>query len=354
MSLPTENSPAGTGYQITRGGFEAARSLSADPRRGLHGHSFQVWLCARHEASAADRDGADLTGLLQDRLAPLGHGMLNELLPEPDDGKLLLYIRRQLALTYRHCLRLQSAHGQGTCLLEEGEIQTWRRFHIEAAHQLPQVPETHRCRRMHGHGFGITVRCTGETGTLRQLEQACSPLQEQLHHSCLNEQQGLENPTSEMLARWFWRRLQPALPRLREIGVRETPSTGCLYDGKDFRIWKELRFEAALRAPGSEQSWHGHSYLLRLHLAPPLDETSGWTMDFGEIKQRFLPVYRSLDHQQLDLLPEFRNTGAAALPRWIQQRAAQYLPQLERLELYETPQRGYAVGTACGRSVLPI
>ena len=56
---------------------------------------------------------------------------------------------------------------------------------------------------------------------------------ERLDHYYLNDIAGLENPTSEILARWIWRELLASLPGLAEIEVRETCSSGCIYRGED-------------------------------------------------------------------------------------------------------------------------
>jgi 6-pyruvoyltetrahydropterin/6-carboxytetrahydropterin synthase len=59
------------------------------------------------------------------------------------------------------------------------------------------------------------------------------PLLDQLDHYYLNEIEGLENPTSETLARWLWERLRPELPELSQVVVRETCTSGCVYRGED-------------------------------------------------------------------------------------------------------------------------
>ena len=63
------------------------------------------------------------------------------------------------------------------------------------------------------------------------LKTAFKPLWEQLDHNYLNEIKGLENPTSENLARWIWDRLKPTLPALNQITIRETCTSGCIYRG---------------------------------------------------------------------------------------------------------------------------
>ena len=111
-------------------------------------------------------------------------------------------------------------------------------FQIEAAHYLPNVPEGHKCRRMHGHSFRIEVHVSGEVDPelgwvmdFADLKAAFRPLYDQLDHRCLNDIEGLENPTSENLARWIWRRLKPELAGLKAIVVQETCTSGCRYEG---------------------------------------------------------------------------------------------------------------------------
>ncbi len=54
---------------------------------------------------------------------------------------------------------------------------------------------------------------------------------DRLDHHYLNEIEGLENPTSENLARWIWENVAPALPGLCKVVVRETCTSGCVYEG---------------------------------------------------------------------------------------------------------------------------
>src|SRR5512146_1928 len=96
-------------------------------------------------------------------------------------------------------------------------VELFKEYRFEAAHRLPRVPAGHKCARLHGHSFKIEVVVSGEvdpvTGWLidfAELERAWKPLHEQLDHRYLNETEGLDNPTSEVLARWIWERLKPA------------------------------------------------------------------------------------------------------------------------------------------------
>lgn len=118
-------------------------------------------------------------------------------------------------------------------------MEIFKIFTIEAAHRLPQVPPAHKCHRLHGHSFRIEVYIEGPVDPasgwvldFADIGRAFAPLYEQLDHHYLNDVPGLENPTSEQLARWIWQRLQPRLPLLSQVIVRETCTAGCIYRGE--------------------------------------------------------------------------------------------------------------------------
>ncbi len=118
-------------------------------------------------------------------------------------------------------------------------MEIFKQFSIEAAHWLPNVPPGHKCGRMHGHSFQIEVHISGpvdpELGWVldfADIKAAFQPIEERIDHYCLNEVPGLENPTSENLARWIWTELHPALPQLNKIVIRETCTSGCINSGE--------------------------------------------------------------------------------------------------------------------------
>ena len=118
-------------------------------------------------------------------------------------------------------------------------MEIFKEFTFEAAHRLPNVPDGHKCARLHGHSFNVSVHIAGPVGDdsgwvrdFADLTCAMRPVLEQLDHYYLNDIEGLENPTSEVLVRWIWDRLQPAMPELSQIVVRETCTSGCVYRGE--------------------------------------------------------------------------------------------------------------------------
>ena len=118
-------------------------------------------------------------------------------------------------------------------------MEIFKEFSIEAAHRLPNVPQGHKCARLHGHSFQLRIVLAGPVGEdtgwvldFAEIKVAFEPLFRQLDHRYLNDIEGLENPTSENLARWIWQRLKPELPLLSSIQIRETCTSGCIYHGE--------------------------------------------------------------------------------------------------------------------------
>lgn len=118
-------------------------------------------------------------------------------------------------------------------------MEIFKAFTLESAHRLPNVPADHKCARVHGHSFRIEVHVAGAVDPrlgwvmdFADLKRAFEPLFERLDHRYLNDVPGLENPTSENLARWIWRELQPGLPQLARVVVHETCTSGATYTGE--------------------------------------------------------------------------------------------------------------------------
>jgi 6-pyruvoyltetrahydropterin/6-carboxytetrahydropterin synthase len=119
-------------------------------------------------------------------------------------------------------------------------VDIFKTFTLECAHRLPNVPVGHKCARVHGHSFKVDLHVRGPVDArlgwvmdFADIKTAFEPLYQQLDHRYLNDVSGLDNPTSENLARWIWTHLKPALPLLSRVVVHETCTSGCTYEGGD-------------------------------------------------------------------------------------------------------------------------
>ena len=117
-------------------------------------------------------------------------------------------------------------------------MEIFRIFLIEAARSLPNLQDKHPCKNIHGHSFKIIITIEGDidkkTGFVmdfNDIDIAFKPIFKMIDHRYLNNLKGLENPSSENLSRWIWKKLINSLPLLSKIEIRETESTGCVYRG---------------------------------------------------------------------------------------------------------------------------
>lgn len=353
-------------------GFEAAREVTLLPEghrsRRLHGHSFIAKVRAELPSGWAPFPGAEVSALresLERCVVPLDYHHLNREVEQPTDENLARWVRERLKVPGIRSVGIQSTADEGVDMDLNNHAHVWRRYRFESAHRLPNVPVGHKCGRMHGHGFEVILHADQDLGQREisvdfdHLDRLWKPFHEELDHACLNDFPGLENPTSELISSWIWRRLKPQLPELSWVTVYETASCGAHFDGSNYRIWKEMTLDSSLRltrAPEGDRRRriHGHTYTLRLHLSAPIDQVFGWTVDFGDVKALFDPIFKRLDHQSLYELAGVEDNDAASIARWVRSQAAPLLPPLDRIDLYETRGSGVMLGWADEGPALPI
>ncbi len=113
-------------------------------------------------------------------------------------------------------------------------------FTFESAHLLPNLPEGHKCKRLHGHSFRIEVKVSGDLDPklnwvmdFDDVAKVVRPIiDNELDHRYLNDIPGLRNPTSEGIAVWLWNRIVKQLPKLSQVIVQETCTARAEYSGK--------------------------------------------------------------------------------------------------------------------------
>jgi 6-pyruvoyltetrahydropterin/6-carboxytetrahydropterin synthase len=119
-------------------------------------------------------------------------------------------------------------------------MEIFKAFKFDAAHRLPNVGRGHKCSQLHGHSFSVEIHIQGSVNPhsgwvmdFADIAAACQPIIDQLDHKYLNDIDGLDNPTSENIAKWIWKHLRLALPQLSKIVVQESPESGCIYAGEE-------------------------------------------------------------------------------------------------------------------------
>jgi 6-pyruvoyltetrahydropterin/6-carboxytetrahydropterin synthase len=117
-------------------------------------------------------------------------------------------------------------------------------FDFDAAHFLPNVPDGHKCKRLHGHTYRVTLEVasnhpldavTGWIIDYAGIAKAWDEVNAILDHRLLNEIDGLANPTTELLALWLLLKLGAELPDLAAIVVHESSTTWCRVERRDLQ-----------------------------------------------------------------------------------------------------------------------
>ena len=117
-------------------------------------------------------------------------------------------------------------------------MEIFKQFTFDSAHKLPNVPDGHKCKNLHGHTYQLTVFFEGNLDKtlewvidFNDIKAVVKPIVDMLDHKYLNEISGLENPTCEVMCVWFWDKIKPKLPQLSKIELKETPTSGAVYKG---------------------------------------------------------------------------------------------------------------------------
>ena len=165
--------------------------------------------------------------------------MTSGVIPSAIEGPRIVCVKFRNGVPRLRFALLGMTHGKSNATLTTMRVRLTKDFTFEAAQTLPKAPEGYKCRRMHGHSFKVEISVEGTvdpaTGWFydhAEISAAMKPLVQQLDHAYLNEIAGLDNPTIENMAAWFWQRLQPLCPGLCEIVVHETPTARCVYRGE--------------------------------------------------------------------------------------------------------------------------
>jgi 6-pyruvoyltetrahydropterin/6-carboxytetrahydropterin synthase len=117
-------------------------------------------------------------------------------------------------------------------------VEIYKDFTFEAAHFLPNVPKGHKCGRLHGHSYKVRLYLKDDIDEtdgwfidFSDIKSIAKPIISMLDHNYLNEIDGLENPTAEVISIWIWDKLEPLLPQLSAVEIKETCTSGVIYRG---------------------------------------------------------------------------------------------------------------------------
>lgn len=211
--------------------FEAAHTTEWNGERRLHGHSYVAEIVV---AGPIDEhfgwlvDYGEITAKFNPLYKQLDHYALEEVDGLSDVGvdgvRAWIVERLRPALPALSDVRVRVV---GPCDYAPVVVNDRIRFGFEAAHYLPRLPDDHKCKRMHGHSFAVEVGLENRD----KAEPLLRDVYDALDHRCLNEIDGLENPTSENVCRWIWEFIGSRGAATSAVSVAETCTARCEYHG---------------------------------------------------------------------------------------------------------------------------
>lgn len=104
-------------------------------------------------------------------------------------------------------------------------------------------------------------------------------------------------------------------------------------------IFLKDSFDSAHWLPGVPdghkcKTMHGHTYRICLYVQGSVNPSTGWIIDYAELKEQWDKVHKLLDHKTLN--DELPNPTCELIALWIADR----LPMVDRIELKETERCG--------------
>jgi 6-pyruvoyltetrahydropterin/6-carboxytetrahydropterin synthase len=107
------------------------------------------------------------------------------------------------------------------------------------------------------------------------------------------------------------------------------------------RVTQAFSFEAAHFLPAVPEGHrcrelHGHSYRVELSFEGPVNQESGFVLDFFDIERLVAPSIGMLDHKLLNKIPGLENPTAENIALWIWNRAEVAMAHLAAIKIYET------------------
>jgi len=222
--------------------FEAAHAVPGSGVKGerLHGHSFRVELFVEGITEPEMGwliDFGDIRRAFRPLLDQLDHSVINEIegMDDPSLDGIAAWIKMRLALEIPQLadvlVTVQGDNYFNPVVLAADPLRDLParvKFTFEAAQSLPQLPEGHPCRRMHGHSYRVEIGA----GNLEGLDKPIRALYDDLDHRSLNDIAGLKYATCEVICKWIWDRLAQEVDDLTAVAVQETTTARCIYYGK--------------------------------------------------------------------------------------------------------------------------
>lgn len=131
-------------------------------------------------------------------------------------------------------------------------MQIFEQFTFDSAHFLPHVPNRHKCKEIHGHTYRLSVFVEGELQNklewvmdFAQMKNVIDRVVKSIYYKLLNNISGFKKSSLEIITVWLLNKIKPKVPPLTKTELRETPTSGAIYEGSQkFAMTDILKWNA--------------------------------------------------------------------------------------------------------------
>ena len=353
--------------------FEAARSVSILPEnhrsRKLHGHSFLATIQCSMPAGIAPYPGGELEVMksrLALQIAKLDYSDLNKIVETPTDENLARWVNSHCYVPSTQKIGVQSTADSGVEIDTHGKAHVWRRYVFQSIRRLKNLPEGHVCGAEHSHSFTVIVHVDHEIGErdisvdYDFIDERWAHVSKDLNFVNLNSVSGLGEPSTENLAKWVWTQLKKEVQDVSRVTIYEAPFCGVTFNGINFHVWNESSFSCGVlrrtvsSISQSELVTSHQSFSVRIYVSQPSIEDSNLMAATGGAKECLDTALALIDSKMVAQLPEFLDSSTKCIAMWIHKQLAQQIPNVERVELFETRGCGVIVSSGFAETVIPV
>ena len=352
--------------------FEGARSVAILPdghrSRRLHGHSFLASIQCLMPSGIAPYPGSEVDVMrsrLETQLKKIDYSQLNDFVPVPTDENLARWVNSHCYVPSTQLIGVQSTADGGVEIDVRGHAHVWRRYAFNSVRRLEGLPLGHVCGREHSHQFEVIIHADHQIGDgdisidYDYLGSCWAPVEQELNLANLNLLSDLNDPSSEWLSSWIWNKLKGKVVDLSRVTIYESPSCGVSFNGVVYHVWNEISFNCGIHKQSLDPTkagphLHLQPFLARLYFTLDAEHLNSLSVANGGAKEKVSSVFQKIDNKLAMDLEGIELGTPKGVAVWIFNSLELELPQIERVELFESRGCGVIVSSGFFDSVVPV
>ena len=358
---------------VASSGFEAARHVDILPdghrSKQKHGHSFLATIQCSMPSEIAPYPGGELE-VMQSRLgmqiAKLDYSDLNVAIDTPTDENLARWVNTHCYVPSTQKIGIQSTSDSGVEIDTRGRAHVWRRYVFQSIRHLKNLPEGHVCGIEHSHSFVVIVHVDHQLGErdisvdYDFIDECWSQVVKKLSFVNLNLLSNLSEPSTENLSSWIWNELRILVRDVSRVTIYESPRCGVTFDGVKFHVWNESSFNCGVLKRDTHSKSQSNlvtahqAFSIRIYVSQLAGQETSLNVATGGARECLDATLALIDSKVVAHLSDITDTSTKSIALWIHNKIVQKIPNIDRVELFETRGCGVIVSSGFAETVIPV